>query len=192
MPYLSYDTPAEFFGPGYEVATNEIQISTSSKADVSVGNFTVATNLMTLTAHGLRVGYIVTVSNSGGSLPGGLSPSTRYYVKSTPDANTLTLSATNGGPEIVCSSVGTGTHTMVLPPLLTHLSDSQAAASSAQMVFAVVDMVNTRFNAIPAADRPTKFSISRTGYTDEASGELVYNYAVTCRVTPVSFIAPNS
>ena len=43
-----------------------------------------------------------------------------------------------------------------------------------------------------AANAPTKFNITRSGYTDEATGELVYNYTITCRVTPGSLVAVNS
>jgi len=78
---------------------------------------------------------------------------------------------------------------------LTNLTLAQAnltTGSTAQMVFGIVDGIYQRFNGILTADKPTKFNLTRNGYTDEATGELVYNYAITCRVTPGSLVAVNS
>ena len=37
-----------------------------------------------------------------------------------------------------------------------------------------------------------KLGITRSGYTDETTGEIVYSYNVTCRVTPGTLVAVNS
>lgn len=78
---------------------------------------------------------------------------------------------------------------------LTNLTVGQAnlgSGSTAQVIFGLVDGVYQRFNSIPTADKPTKFNITRSGFTDEATGEIVYNYAITCRVTPGSLDAVNA
>ena len=78
---------------------------------------------------------------------------------------------------------------------LTNLTLAQAnltTGSTAQLIFGLVDGVYQRFNSIVTADKPTKFNITRSGYTDETTGEIVYSYNVTCRVTPGSLVAVNS
>ena len=88
-----------------------------------------------------------------------------------------------------CSDGAAGTK------LLTNLTSSQAGTSTAQLFFGVIDAFNRRFNDIKAADpdnAPTKFSIGRTGYTDEATGEIVYSYSISIRVTPGSLVAVNA
>lgn len=194
MSYSSYDTPSEFFGPGYQVADNEIQLSTNSNAGVTIGTFTVdtATNVITTSAaHNLRVGHVVTVS-SDSALPNPLLTGVRYWVKTVPSVDTLTLSAVSGGADIDITSVGTGEHTMVCPAILTNLSSGDASTSTAQVVFAIVDLISSRLNSIPLADKPTKFTISRSGYTDFDTGEMIYNYSISCRVVSGSLIAINS
>lgn len=193
MAYTTYDTLAEFFGPGYSVASNEIKLNTNEHAGGTVGTFTVdaGTDVITATAHGLQVGHRVKVSSST-TLPAGLTAGVSYYVLTTPDANSLTLSLTSGGTVVDITDTGTGTHTMVAAPLLTYLTNAQAADSTAQTVFAILDAINEKYKTIPTADKPTKFSITRSGYTDETTGELVYNYSATCRVNPTGFVAVNS
>jgi hypothetical protein len=72
-------------------------------ADMPSGNVTAAaftgvnsTDVLTQTAHGLKVGdrFQVATLSSGGS---GLTAGNYYYVKTTPTADTFTLSATRGG-----------------------------------------------------------------------------------------------
>lgn len=98
---------------------------------------------------------------------------------------------------------GTASHGTTASKFLTNLTDAQASTGetnptigrTSQVIFAVVDAIYQRFNAIrilDAANAPTKFNITRTGYTDETTGEIVYNYAITCRVTPGSLVAVNS
>lgn len=108
----------------------------------------------------------------------------------------------NASPTTAGLSVSTGAVTLgtvsngtAANRFLTNLTDGQVnltTGSTAQMVFGITDAIYQRFNSIPTADKPTKFSITRTGYTDEATGELVYNYAITCRVTLGSLTAVNS
>jgi microcystin-dependent protein len=67
--------------------------------------------VFTLTAHGLTVGDSIYLTTTG-ALPTGLSANTLYYVVSTPDANTFTVSATQGGSAINTSGSQSGTHTL--------------------------------------------------------------------------------
>ena len=61
--------------------------------------------------HGLAVNDTVVLS-SAGTLPAGSAASTTYHVKTTPGANTLTLSATQGGSTLDFTNTGSGTHTL--------------------------------------------------------------------------------
>lgn len=69
------------------------------------------TDVLTRTAHGLVVNDAVQFATTG-TLPGGLSVLTTYYVKTTPTADTYTLSATLGGATLDITSAGSGTHSL--------------------------------------------------------------------------------
>ena len=70
------------------------------------------TQLLTSNAHGLTVNESVLLTTSG-SLPGGLSIATVYYVIN-PTTNTFKLSATQGGAPVVLSANGTPTNTFTV------------------------------------------------------------------------------
>lgn len=77
---------------------------------------TIATpGVISWTAHGLAVGNKVQFSTSG-ALPTGLTAGTTYFVKTTPDANSFTVSATNGGAAVATSGTQSGTHTGTTVP----------------------------------------------------------------------------
>lgn len=65
---------------------------------------------ITWIGHTLKVGQVVTFTNSGGVLPTGFSSGVSYYV-TTVATNTLQLSATSGGTVITPTTAGTGTTT---------------------------------------------------------------------------------
>ena len=72
-----------------------------------------STDVVTTSAnHSLAVNDTVTLTTSASDLPAGLAVDTTYYVKTTPAANTLTLSATEGGGVIDITDTGSGTHTL--------------------------------------------------------------------------------
>lgn len=80
---------------------------TFADADVNTGDDTITEN-----GHPLQDGDAVTVSNSGGALPGGLAAATTYYVVSRA-ANTFKLATTKGGAAVdITSAAGGGTHTL--------------------------------------------------------------------------------
>lgn len=93
-------------------------------AQVSVTNTTAAagtftavasTDVMTKTAHGLVLGEVAQVSNSGGALPTGLSAATNYYAIPI-DADTFYLASSlvnaQAGTHIDLTTNGTGTQTI--------------------------------------------------------------------------------
>lgn len=76
--------------------------------------FTAATSdIITSNTHGLVSGDVVTVSNSGGALPGGLSASTYYWVVKI-DADTFYLATSENATSYVnITNTGSGTHTFI-------------------------------------------------------------------------------
>ena len=103
---------------------------------------------------------------------------------------------TSGGYAIASAtiSLGCSDHATAANRFLTNLTAAQAAlaGSTAQVIFGVVDAISERYNAIPVVDRPTKFSVNKSGYFDATTGEWVYNYAVSCRVSTGTPVAVNS
>lgn len=66
-------------------------------------------SIITVPGHGLSAGTAVrlyTAPNAQSAIPGGLSADTICYVKTTPSADTITLSATLGGDAISVTSSG--------------------------------------------------------------------------------------
>lgn len=60
----------------------------------------------------LEVNTVITVSNSGGSLPSGLSANTAYYVKTVDSSTTFTVSSVcAGGATLSLTTTGSGTNT---------------------------------------------------------------------------------
>lgn len=84
-------------------------INTSAPA-VTISN--ASPGVVTLNAHGLAVGDPVMFATTG-ALPAGITAGVVYFVKTVPNANTFTVSATPEGAAINTSSAGAGTHTLV-------------------------------------------------------------------------------
>ncbi len=84
--------------------------------------------IITWTSHGLNAGTPISLTTTG-SLPGGLSPSTTYYLTSNPATatNTFSLSATSGGDGIIGTSNGSGTHTAYRPTTVTYNAHGMVA-----------------------------------------------------------------
>lgn len=70
-----------------------------------------SSDLLSVTGHDFVNGVRVQVSNTGGSLPGGLSAGVTYYVIGV-SGNDFQLSATKGGSAINLTSNGSGTNTV--------------------------------------------------------------------------------
>jgi hypothetical protein len=107
------------------------------------------------------------------------------------------ISPTTGAYSLASAtiSIGCGDHATPANQFLTNLTAAQAhltTGSTAQVLFALNDALYQRFNSILTADKPTKFSIRRSGATDEATNELVYTYTTTIRVAVGSLVAANT
>ncbi|MHB0784439.1 hypothetical protein [Bradyrhizobium sp. 5.13L] len=93
----------------YDAATNNITVVPSRPSAVTV---TIASPaVFTKVGHGLPLNAPVSLETSG-ALPTGLLPDTQYYIKTTPTADTFTLSATPGGAVINTTGSQSGTHKM--------------------------------------------------------------------------------
>ena len=103
--------------------------------------------------------------------------------------------ATPGALAVGTGTITLGTASHSTSKFLTNLTDDQSGlsgGSTAQVVFGITDALYQRFNSIDIANRPEKFQIVRSGFVDEATGELVYNYTTTLRVAPTGLVAVNS
>jgi hypothetical protein len=65
-----------------------------------------------LTAHNLEVNDAFSFQNTGGALPAAITAGPPYFVKTVVNANTFTVSASQGGPVINMATAGTGVHTI--------------------------------------------------------------------------------
>ena len=82
------------------------------------------TDRLTANGHPVSDGDEIIVSNSGGSLPGGLAASTRYFARDV-SANAMRLAAVPGGSAIDITSAGSGTHSLYV---VGHVQYAFAAA----------------------------------------------------------------
>jgi hypothetical protein len=110
------------------------------------------------------------------------------------------LSPTTSGYSVAAGSITLGTFngSTAAHRFLPELTDAQAAPSTgsvAQVLFALNEALFQRLNAIKAlnaANAPTKFNISRSGYIDPATNEIVYTYSTTVRLSPGTLTAVNA
>lgn len=94
----------------------KIDFGDAPDARSNAATITIATpGVVTWTAHGLEVGDAVKFTTTG-ALPTGLTAGTTYYVRTIPDADTFTLSATVGGSAINTTGTQNGTHTATTVP----------------------------------------------------------------------------
>lgn len=85
-----------------------ITITVSATVTMTSANPGVATWL----THGLMANDVVTFTNSGGALPGGVSAATDYFVLSSGlTTNDFKMSLQKNGAAIITTSTGTGVHT---------------------------------------------------------------------------------
>lgn len=83
------------------------------------------TDTLTMTAgyHELANNDVLTLSNSGGALPAGLSAGTVYHViNAVAGTGAFQVSLTEGGSAVNITDAGTGTHTAIIPGQLTNAS----------------------------------------------------------------------
>lgn len=93
----------------YSSTTSQSISKTFVDGDVNTG-----TETITVVGHGLIDGQQVRFSNTGGTLPGGLSSSVTYYIVGAA-ANTFQVALTLGGAAVnITSAAGGGTHSVIL------------------------------------------------------------------------------
>jgi hypothetical protein len=134
-------------------------------------NFTVVTpasGILSASGHNLINGVRFNVSNVGGALPSGLSPSTTYYVASANiGAGTFVVADASGNP-IVLSNSGSGTNTLV-----------ELAPGSLDSMSVLVRNEVTSYNG--SSRQAVTF-----GSTVSISGNQALVAPVTATVTPTS------
>ena len=114
------------------------------------------------------------------------------------DPTTAAISLSSGAAVPAGSLIiGLGNHGTPANEFLTELTIDQANLSTGsvpQVLFALNEALFQRLNAIKALDAanaPTKFNISRSGYVDSNTGEIVYTYSTTVRLAPGTLTAVN-
>lgn len=119
------------------------------------------------------------------------------FFNAAPDS---TAPATASGYSVANNAItfGCADHATIPSRFLTNLTGAQAqltTGSTAQVLFALLEALYGRFRAIKQLSSthvPTKFTMNRSGFTDEVTGELVYNYTMTCRLAPGAMVAVNA
>lgn len=87
---------------------NTIETAYASKIFDGATAVDPATNQITLPSHGYVVGQSLIYRNGGGTSIVGLTSGNTYYVQSVPNANNITLSATQGGAVVDITADGVG------------------------------------------------------------------------------------
>lgn len=96
----------------FDSSIKQFRVMTAGTFTFVDGDVSTGSDTITESSHPLADGDAVTLSNSGGTLPGGLSAATTYYVRDR-TANTFKLAATPNGSAIdITSAAGGGTHTL--------------------------------------------------------------------------------
>jgi hypothetical protein len=88
-----------------------LEFTPTTPAVVGTCTLTAATNLVTLTAHGLGAGDIIRFTTTGSLSGTGLTVGTDYYVQPI-GVDTFKVATTETGTEIDITATGTGTHTV--------------------------------------------------------------------------------
>ena len=183
---MSFDpAPAAFFGPGYSLASNKVQLATADIADITVAAFTVDGTTATLTfaaAHNLKVGDKVAIS-SATTLP---SPFTAadHYIVSVPTALTMTISLTRNGTAIVSTDTGTGAHTLKALGALQEVTDAEGHVTTGdwrKIVYGIMELLHSKYINTPTADRPVNVTISKSPSTNATTGVTTMSYSVTIK-----------
>jgi len=131
------------YGTSWPSARDQMAAVTIDYVAGYVTQFTVdaSTDVLTWSGRTPVDGEAVVLSNSGGTLPGGLATLTTYYVRDV-SGSTCKLAASSGGAAIDITDTGTGTHFIgsVPPPILAamklligHLYENREATSEAKL-----------------------------------------------------------
>jgi hypothetical protein len=126
----------------------------TSVATISIA----APGVISWTGHNLVVGQKVKFSTTG-ALPTGLTAGTEYFVKTVPDANTFTVSATNGGTAITTTGTQSGVHTVATVPTgsqklfygIVMSAQEQGGGANTARLFQPTIEINSMIVDVPAA-----------------------------------------
>jgi hypothetical protein len=115
---------------GNSIATTETLADGSFGAATLTGGVS-ESNVLTASSHGFADGAGPFVLTTSDTLPAGLVEDTLYWVRSVPDANSLTLSTEPNGAVATVTDDGTGTHALVkadtAEAMLAHVKKNGAA-----------------------------------------------------------------
>lgn len=92
----------------YRMLLNDFPAERSAAATVTIAT----PGVFTWVAHGLAIGDKVKFSTTG-ALPTGIVAGTEYFVKTTPSADTFSVSATTAGGAIATTGTQSGVHTAI-------------------------------------------------------------------------------
>lgn len=94
-------------GSSYDFTAAVLLSNASANSSKSITAVDATANTLTCPAHGLAVNdKVLITADAGGALPGGISGTTIYFVK-TVTTDTITLSTTQGGATLDITSTGT-------------------------------------------------------------------------------------
>ena len=146
--------PANKNNYAFKIEGNDAPEPASKTVTISIAS----PGVVTWTAHGLSAGNAVKFATTG-ALPTGLVAGTIYYVKTAPDADTFTVSATPSGTAIVTTATQSGTHTGSTVPaaskrlfvgLATSATEQGGGANTAQMLQSTVEVNSNIVKVDPA------------------------------------------
>lgn len=191
MAYTDYDTPGEFFGPGYSLSSNEVRLKTATDTTGTVVGTTFGGNasddtLVFAAAHGLKIGDRIKVTQVT-TIPGGISSGSTYYVKTVPTSTTVTLAATRNGNTIDITSNGTSDNTAAALGPLDEVTDTEANASTGdarKVIYGLMEAIYLKYLGIPSADRSARMTISTSSTVDSLTGRITKTYNVRFVLEP--------
>jgi hypothetical protein len=188
--------PASFFGPSYSAANGTISIKANQAAGITTGttfSCVSADTLTTVATHNLLPDDRIRFT-AGTTLPTGLVASTDYWVKAvglvSPEttARLLTISSSKRGSTLAIPVSGTANNTIQAMGSLDEISNAEMAADSSgdwrKVFYGVMEMLYSRWNNTPQADRPQKVSISRNSSVNETTGSITKYYTVSISTEP--------
>jgi len=193
MTWENHNTPAEFFGEDYSLASDEISLGISSKEDTLVGTtFQGEADdnvITTATDHDLVVGDRVRVVE-GTTLPSGLSAGQDYYVLSVPSATTLTLTESpQSGSVVSLGTDGSADNTLSRMGTLKEVTPVEANATTGdvkQVIYGLIDELYRRYVSVPAADRTAKMVVTRST-SENPDGTFSRTYSFRFTLDPNGF-----
>lgn len=70
-------------------------------------------------------------------------------------------------------------------------ADDTSGGDARKVIYGIAELLFAKYQAIPAADKPSKLTISRSTSEDVAASEFVRTYTVQLRLTAPSFEVAN-